>query len=119
MRDFQQLKSISGRTDISGRTGGVKFMEGNWYTQHSHAGNNEYELWYGADGNEKEILYVGGDPYSAPAVLIIPEIGEQWELYYICRDYLGSITHIANADGTLKAEYSYDAWGRLRNPCSS
>ena len=34
----------------------------------------------------------------------------------MCRDYLGSITHIANADGSLKAEYSYDAWGRLRNP---
>ena len=83
-----------------------EFWNGNWYTQHSHAGNNEYELWYGADGNEKEILYVGGDPYTAPAVLIIPGIGEQWELYYICRDYLGSITHIANADGTLKAEYS-------------
>ena len=56
----------------------------------------------------------GGDAYSAPAVYV-KEAG-LWKIYYICRDYLGSITHIANADGTLKAEYSYDAWGRLRNP---
>ncbi|SEA33345.1 RHS repeat-associated core domain-containing protein [Porphyromonadaceae bacterium NLAE-zl-C104] len=29
---------------------------------------------------------------------------------------MGSITHVANADGSLKQELSYDAWGRLRNP---
>ena len=34
----------------------------------------------------------------------------------IGRDYLGSITHIATEDGTLLAEYSYDPWGRMRNP---
>ena len=61
-----------------------------------------------------ERLYLCGDAYSEPAVYV-KEAG-LWKIYYICRDYLGSITHIANADGTLKAEYSYDAWGRLRNP---
>ena len=35
------------------------------------------------------------------------------ELHYIGRDYLGSITHIADSEGNLVAEYSYDAWGRL------
>ena len=60
-----------------------------------------------------ERLYLGGDAYSAPAVYV-KEAG-LWKIYYICRDYLGSITHITNADGSLKAEYSYDAWGRLRN----
>ena len=29
---------------------------------------------------------------------------------------MGSITHIANNDGSLKQELSYDAWCRLRNP---
>ncbi len=61
-----------------------------------------------------ERLYLGGDAYSAPAVYV-KEVGV-WRLYYVCRDYLGSITHIANADGTLKQELSYTAWGRLRNP---
>lgn len=36
-----------------------------------------------------------------------------WELHFIGRDYLGSITHIADSEGNLVAEYSYDAWGRL------
>ncbi|RNC63649.1 RHS repeat-associated core domain-containing protein, partial [Proteiniphilum sp. X52] len=64
--------------------------------------------------NNIERLYLGGDAYSAPAVYT-KEAGV-WKIYYICRDYLGSITHIANADGSLKQELSYDAWGRLRDP---
>ena len=63
-----------------------------------------------------ERLYLGGDVYSAPSVYV-KEAGN-WNIYYICRDYLGSITHVANANGSLKAEYSYDAWGRLRNPAT-
>jgi hypothetical protein len=39
-----------------------------------------------------------------------------WGIYYICRDYLGSITHITNSAGVVQQELSYDAWGRLRNP---
>lgn len=39
-----------------------------------------------------------------------------WTAYNIGRDYLGNITHIATTGGTLVAEYSYDPWGRLRNP---
>lgn len=71
----------------------------------------QYEL----DANSNvERLYLGGDAYSAPAVYV-KEAGA-WKIYYICRDYLGSITHVANADGSLKQELSYDAWGRLRNP---
>jgi RHS repeat-associated protein len=63
-----------------------------------------------------ERLYLGGDAYSAPAVYV-KEAGN-WKIYYICRDYLGSITHVINADGSLKQELSYDPWGRLRNPAT-
>ena len=66
-------------------------------------------------GGTKERLYLGGDAYSAPMVLQ-RENGGEWTAYNICRDYLGSITHIASLDGTLVAEYSYDPWGRLRDP---
>ena len=61
-----------------------------------------------------ERLYIGGDAYSAASVYV-KEAGN-WKIYYICRDYLGSITHVVNADGSLKQELSYDPWGRLRNP---
>jgi RHS repeat-associated protein len=60
-------------------------------------------------------LYLGGDFYSAPAVYVKDATGS-WNIYYICRDYLGSITHITNSDGSVVQELSYDAWGRLRNP---
>jgi len=36
--------------------------------------------------------------------------------YYLLRDYLGSITHVVNTSKTAVAEYSYDSWGRMRNP---
>lgn len=65
-------------------------------------------------GGTKERLYLGGDAYSAPMVLQ-RENGGEWTAYNICRDYLGSITHIVTLNGTLVAEYSYDPWGRLRD----
>ena len=74
---------------------------GNRTTYHAYAG--------------EERLYIGGDAYTAPAVDICNADGE-WELHFIGRDYLGSVTHIADSEGNLVAEYSYDAWGRLRDP---
>lgn len=64
--------------------------------------------------DDKEKLYLSGDYYSAPAVLVRDKTGTK--LYHILRDYLGSITHIIDKDGTVVQELSYDAWGRLRDP---
>lgn len=63
----------------------------------------------------KERLYIGGDAYSASAVLLKNGSGA-WNIYYICRDYLGSITHVTDEAGNLVQELSYSPWGRLRNP---
>jgi RHS repeat-associated protein len=41
-----------------------------------------------------------------------------WLTWYLHRDYLGSITCISNQNGNLEAEYSYTAWGQLRNPAN-
>ena len=75
---------------------------------------DRYELDVTPDGNT-ERLYVGGNAYGAPMVYV-RENDSDWTLYNIGRDYLGSITHIATADGNLVEEYSYDPWGRLRDP---
>ncbi|MDD4972400.1 MAG: FG-GAP-like repeat-containing protein [Paludibacter sp.] len=64
----------------------------------------------------KEQLFLGGDAYSAPAVYIKDSSTGTWNIYYIYRDYLGSITHVTNSSGSLEQELSYDVWGRLRNP---
>lgn len=62
----------------------------------------------------KERLYLGGDYYTAPAVLVKTSSGTN--IYYILRDHLGSITRIYKSNKTLLQERSYDAWGRMRNP---
>jgi hypothetical protein len=74
-----------------------------------------YEADLGTSVNRQR-LYIGGDAYSVPAVYV--NQGGGWTLYYICRDYLGSITHLVNSNGTVAYEYSYDVWGRLRNPAN-
>lgn len=74
----------------------------------------QYECDTTASGT-KERLYLAGDAYSAPMVLQRVNNGS-WTAYNIGRDYLGNITHIATTSGALVAEYSYDPWGRLRNP---
>lgn len=66
-------------------------------------------------GSDIERFYLGGDYYSAPVVLVRENAGD-WVPYNILRDYLGSVTGITQAEGTLIAEYNYDAWGRLRDP---
>ncbi len=77
---------------------------------------NKYELDKTAS-TTKEKLYVGGDAYSAQAVLV-KNGSSAWNIYYLCRDYLGSITQITDASGNIVQELSYDAWGRLRNPAT-
>ena len=69
------------------------------------------------EGNDSVIFKYGcgGDAYSAPMVYVRTDNGS-WTLYNIGRDYLGSITQIAYANGLPVAEYSYDPWGRLRDP---
>ena len=75
---------------------------------------NCYEL--DQTSSSKEKLYLFGDFYDAGAVYI--KEGSSKGIYYILRDYLGSITHIVDSNGALVQELSYDAWGRLRNPAT-
>ncbi|HJZ39656.1 MAG TPA: FG-GAP-like repeat-containing protein, partial [Bacteroidales bacterium] len=66
-------------------------------------------------GTVKKYTYIGGDAYTAPVMAVIQNGGAP-VYYYLLRDHLGSITHIVNTSNTVVAEYSYDAWGRMRNP---
>lgn len=67
-----------------------------------------------SSGVTKEYTFIGGNAYTAPAVSI-RQSGVS-TTYYLLRDHLGSITHVVNAStGFTTFEYSYDAWGRMRN----
>lgn len=93
--------------------------------QLKYSGNVQLERYYLGDryeadyknSLEKQILYIGGDAYSAPAAYV--KQGNSWAMYYICRDYLGSITHVISSNGSVTQENSFDAWGRLRNPATN
>lgn len=76
----------------------------------------QYEL-DSASVYSREKLYLGGNYYSAPAVYVKTD-STDWAVYYICRDYMGSITHLITSDGEVAQELSYDAWGQLRNPAT-
>jgi RHS repeat-associated protein len=76
-----------------------------------------YEKDVKPDNTTTERLYLGGTAYKAPAVYVRTN-GGAWTLYYIQRDHLGSITGLSNTIGALAHEYSYDPWGRLRNPAN-
>ena len=73
-----------------------------------------YECDIDSTGNEKERLYIGGDAYSASAVLVSRN-GNEGCIYQIMRDYQGSIVYLTYNDGYLMQELEYDAWGRLRS----
>ena len=90
---------------------------------HTLRGNVSLKKYYIGDryereettSNTTERLFLGGDAYSAPMVMQRTNNGT-WTYYVIGRDYLGSITNLTTTSGTSVAEYSYDAWGRTRNP---
>ena len=58
----------------------------------------------------KFVFYLGGDAYSAPAILISD--GEAQKLYYLHRDYLGSIVMLTDEDGNIAERRHFDPWGQ-------
>jgi RHS repeat-associated protein len=74
---------------------------------------NKYELIETSDGII-ERLYLLGNAYDAPVVMVRNTDGEQ--LYNITRDYQSSIKAIYDENNNLIQELSFDPWGRQLNP---
>ena len=83
----------------------------NLLTRYYLGGN--YELDVDSTGMH-ELLYLGGGYYDASAVLM--KKGDTSSVYFIHRDYLGSVLQIADAQGNIVEENNFDAWGCRRNP---
>ncbi|SQA93853.1 polymorphic toxin type 23 domain-containing protein [Capnocytophaga ochracea] len=75
---------------------------------YSHDGSVEI-VCNKTDNSTKFILYLGGDAYSAPAILISD--GETQKLYYLHRDYLGSIVMLTDENGNIAERRHFDPWG--------
>ncbi len=88
----------------------------------SQNGSTVYTRWYPGSRYMKEekgsstthYTWLGGDAYSAPAVSVKTGTATP-VIYYVLRDYLGSITHVVKSDLSTTKEYSFDAWGRRRS----
>ncbi|CEN36677.1 RHS repeat domain-containing protein [Capnocytophaga cynodegmi] len=56
-------------------------------------------------------IYLGGDAYSAPAVLSME--GNTEKYLYLHRDYLGSIALITDDNGNAVEKRHFNAWGQI------
>lgn len=65
---------------------------------------------------KEEDLYFFGGYYNAPILLRRNNGSNNMSENLLIRDYQGSVTCIAEATHYWHSDYSYDAWGRLRNP---
>ena len=76
---------------------------------YSHDGSTEI-VCNKTDNSTKFVFYLGGNAYSAPAILISD--GETSKLYYLHRDYLGSIVMLTDEDGNIAERRHFDPWGQ-------
>ncbi len=53
-------------------------------------------------------------PYGLAALIVKHDTTSR--IYYAETDHLGSLIGLMNGDGTFAERFSYDAWGRRRNP---
>ncbi len=75
---------------------------------------DDYELTTYSNGDTKENIFIYGvDGLDAVCNAIN---GKEPELYFVAQDQLGSIVALLDKDNKIVNEYSYDAWGRKRNP---
>jgi RHS repeat-associated protein len=76
--------------------------------------SSDYEEEVTAAGTRK--LHYISSPYGLAAIYIDDGVNPQ--MYYVLKDHLGSITGLVDQNGNLAEEYSYDAWGKRRNPAT-
>ncbi|MDL2141712.1 FG-GAP-like repeat-containing protein [Flavobacterium tructae] len=62
-------------------------------------------------GSVEFVTYIGGDGYSAPAV--VKSDGVTQNYLYLQRDYQGSIVAITDVGGTIVEKRLFDAWGDI------
>ena len=66
----------------------------------------------------RQVLWLGGTPYDAPAALVKDCDSDTWALHRILRDPQGSILAVTNSNGYVQQRMDYDAWGALRDPAT-
>lgn len=74
----------------------------------------DMEIKHNKVTNEIEfITYIGGSAYDAPAVFIKKSTNPDGEMFYLLRDYQGSILQIVSSNGVTVESRMFDAWGAV------
>jgi RHS repeat-associated protein len=83
-------------------------------------GANVYSRYYtdNYDREESGNSYREWDYIYAPSGLaaVYYKANGVGRLFYVGTDNLGSVTHLTDGNGSAVEEYSFDSWGRRRNP---
>ena len=77
---------------------------------------NSFHRLRGENLDVKQILYLAGDAYTAPAAMVRDYGSGSWRLRHILRDNQGSIVAIADTAGNVLERNDYDPWGVRRQP---
>jgi RHS repeat-associated protein len=80
------------------------------------AGGNYEEVINHETGKTTKYHYIHGGSGLAAVFIAEEDSAETDNLYYIHKDYLGSILCLSDEDGKAVERYSFDAWGHRRNP---
>jgi RHS repeat-associated protein len=87
------------------------YERGSIYIERYYTGDFERDF---SNGEWRNICYIPL-PSGDLALFIEPD-GAQGEIWFAYQDYQGNIMAIADNNGNIAEEYSYDAWGNRRDP---
>ncbi len=117
--DFKKIATIKEGTDSLNIVYGVDDQRrkttftnnGTTVLTRYYLGN--YEVEVDNVGNQRKLHYISGGNGIA-AIHVIEDTGDT--TYFTHTDYLGSLTSLTDANGTLVEKYAYGPWGIRRNP---
>lgn len=76
---------------------------------------NSFHRLRGENLDVKQILYLAGDAYTAPAAMVRDYGSGSWKLCHIIRDNQNSIVAVTDTSGNVLEHNSYDPWGVRRD----
>jgi len=107
-----QYNAFEGRSHMFYGDEESNILQRNNRKHYSYDGSMEISY----DQNEDKttfVTYIGGDAYTAPAIWRSEQTNSTEEgLFYLHRDYLGSILLITNGLGNVQEKRHFDAWGK-------
>merc|ERR1711974_404669 len=89
----------------------LQYHDGQLVKQKKYLGSGGIEIIENEDTTQYQPIV-----FANNLVALIKEHKKQQEILYIVTDYLGSIRLVLNQNGDIIKEYSYDTWGRPRDP---